>query len=439
MKVRLALVALVTFAAFSLGDRSARAQLSDAERKATARAAYHEGITLQEKGNTADALARFEAAQSVFPAPTHLLRIAQCQALLGKLIEASETYEQLSRATLAPDAPEAFVSAKEKARAELAQLKPRIPSLRITIQPPPSSVRDMRVLVNDAPIPNELIGLARPVNPGRFRITVSAPGYRTANPIDVIVVERESRTAEIMLRAEPSVVLGGTSIPEPRVAPRSTPEAYESTNSPASAPPGPSSAGLLLGLRPLVVVPGGQLEKNRKLSDFASAGGGIGIDAIARFSRMFLIGGTLELARLGTSATTRAKLPANVEPSMSTSYLGVFVGIVPNVDRVTFIADAGLGLRLFTSGIDQTNAQGATASADSTWKGLDFSFNAGLSIPAGRFRIAPKAGFSFGTFTSADCSGNTTACGVVDPTNRETHLFAQLSVGVYYHLDFAKH
>ena len=37
-----------------------------------------------------EALRRFEAAQSLFDAPTHLLHIAECQALTGKLVEAQE-------------------------------------------------------------------------------------------------------------------------------------------------------------------------------------------------------------------------------------------------------------------------------------------------------------------------------------------------------------
>ena len=47
---------------------TAHAQMSEGERKAAARAAYSEGVELQEKGKPADALARFEAAQKLFDA-----------------------------------------------------------------------------------------------------------------------------------------------------------------------------------------------------------------------------------------------------------------------------------------------------------------------------------------------------------------------------------
>ncbi len=431
MKVRFALAVLAACSMFSV---ETRAQLSDAERKATARAAYHEGITLQERGNAAEALARFEAAQSVFPAPTHVLHIAQCQALVGKLVEASETYELLARTPLAPDAPEAFVSAKDKGRTELAQLRPRIPTLKITLQPQPNTLGDLRVLINDSPIPMEIVGIARPVNPGRYRIAASGTGWRSATPIELVVLERETRTAEVVLQAEPTVIAATAGGIATLPAPRPTPERYEAQDS--GAPQGPSTFGLLLGLRPLLAIPAGKETKAAALNDSVGTGGGIGIDAIARLSRIFLVGGTLELANLGTADALRSKLPANVTPSASTSYVGLFIGIMPNVDRVTFIADAGLGWRSLSTGVEQTGQQGASLRRDVTASALDVAFNAGLSFPIGRFRVAPKAGFSFGTFSSVSCSAGATGCGTIDPANRDTHLFAQLSVGLYYHVDF---
>ena len=83
---------------------TAAAQMSEGEKKAAARAAYTEGVDLQEKGKPAEALSRFEAAQKLYDAPTHLVRIAECQALTGKWVEASETYETLAaHLTVAPD------------------------------------------------------------------------------------------------------------------------------------------------------------------------------------------------------------------------------------------------------------------------------------------------------------------------------------------------
>jgi PEGA domain len=160
--------------------------MSESERKATARAAFLEGVKLHDAGNCVEALPRFEVAQKFYPAPTHLLHIGQCQAATGKLVEAAETYETLSRASLAKDAPEVFRQAQDEGKKELAQIKPRIPTLRIQVTPTPSSLSSLVVKLNGNPMPTELLGIARPVNPGRYKVTVWAAGYIEAGEtIDV--------------------------------------------------------------------------------------------------------------------------------------------------------------------------------------------------------------------------------------------------------------
>ncbi len=173
--------------------------MSESERKAAARAAYIEGMQLQEKGNAAEALSRFEAAQKLFDAPTHLLRIGQTQATTGRLVEAQETYESLTRRELPAGSPDAFRDAQDAGRKELEKLKTRIPTLRILVQPAPSSLKNLVVQVDGRAVPNELVGIARPVNPGSYRITASAAGYRAAGPTTVDVKEGKSESVELRL------------------------------------------------------------------------------------------------------------------------------------------------------------------------------------------------------------------------------------------------
>src|SRR5262249_5500263 len=168
-------------------------------RKATARAAYMEGIKLQEGGNCQQALGRLETAQKFYSAPTHLLHIAQCQAATGKLVEASETYETLVRTTLPKDAPEPFRTAQDSGKKELTLIRPRIPTLKIQIAPAASTLSSLVVKLNGAPIPNEVIGLARPVNPGTYKISIWAAGYREASA-DVEVGEATARIADMKLQ-----------------------------------------------------------------------------------------------------------------------------------------------------------------------------------------------------------------------------------------------
>ncbi len=169
--------------------------MSESERKSSARAAFQEGMTLMEK-SPAEALSKFQAAQKLFDAPTHIYRIGQCLALTGKLVEAQEVYEVLTRRDLPANSPEAFKDAQENGRKELEKLRTRIPTLRVLVLPPPASLQNLVVQVNGAIMPNELIGIARPINPGAYHITASAKDLKTA-PLDVKLEEGTQKSIEL--------------------------------------------------------------------------------------------------------------------------------------------------------------------------------------------------------------------------------------------------
>ena len=74
-------------------------------------------------------------ADAVYHAPTLLLRIARCQALLGHVVAAVATLESVVSETPKPDAPPAFVAAREDGQRELLSLRGRIATLRIVVRP----------------------------------------------------------------------------------------------------------------------------------------------------------------------------------------------------------------------------------------------------------------------------------------------------------------
>src|SRR5580698_10323051 len=111
-----------------------RAPVSDAER-AAARELFHAGDELQRAGRFTEALDKFQRAQQVFRAPTNLLRIAECDAALGRLVESAEAYREVVRSPLPSDAPPAFQAAVAQASAELAQVEPRVPRVVAQVQP----------------------------------------------------------------------------------------------------------------------------------------------------------------------------------------------------------------------------------------------------------------------------------------------------------------
>lgn len=178
---------------------SAASSMSDSERKASARAAYQEGVELQAQKSWKEALARFQFAEGLLDAPTHLLHIAECQVALGKLVEAQESYESLTHHDLPPGSPEPFREALELGKRELAELQPRIPTLRIEVRPAPATLRTLTLSLNGRPLPAEVIGIARPINPGTYEITATAWGIAPAKPVRVTLAERDTRTALVVL------------------------------------------------------------------------------------------------------------------------------------------------------------------------------------------------------------------------------------------------
>lgn len=402
---------------------SARAQMSDTEKKAAARAAYQEGVKLQDDGRFEDALKRFESAQKLFDAPTHLLHIAECQALTGRLVEASETYETLARKSLPPGSPDAFVQAQQQGQAELPPLRARIPTLRVTTKPGPQQVQNLQVNVNGVSMPNELLGIARPLNPGTYRFSAQAVGWSTPQSIDVPLAEKEQKSIELTLvqsAVGPAVV----------VAPAPPPPPYANPEQPRAKTSGPTSSGFLFGLHAGGVIPTGSVVDNLKFADFATAGGGGGLDIYARLAKMLLLGATFDYASLGAPDSLPG-VPANVtaETSAHTSYVGVNLGIIPNIDKVSFIGDLGLGSRNVGRTVTINNAR-----TEQSANGLEFAIGLGISIPAGPIRIVPKTSLGVGSFSSA--SGTTTQSTDIPSTERATHTFLFLGLAAFYSLDF---
>src|SRR4051812_30455373 len=78
----------------------ARAENVDAAARSTARKLGQEAVKLYEAGDYARALEKFNTADSLVPAPTLGLYAARCLTKLGKVVEASERYLEVTRMQL---------------------------------------------------------------------------------------------------------------------------------------------------------------------------------------------------------------------------------------------------------------------------------------------------------------------------------------------------
>jgi hypothetical protein len=213
--------------------------------KATAREVATEGIELYRAGKYAEALDRLRRAQALYDAPVHLLYIARAEEKLGQLVEGSETYRTLDRYPLPPGAPEAWVAAVDDGRKELAALEPRLPKLRIVVEP--KDAPEATVQIDGAPVSSAVIGIARAVNPGAHHVVVAAKGY---TPSESDVQAKEGETKDIALTLAP--VKGDAPVSE---------------NATAGPGTGRALVGFMFGLRLGAGIPTGKILHYKDTAD----------------------------------------------------------------------------------------------------------------------------------------------------------------------------
>jgi hypothetical protein len=156
----------------------AGAQTQDAER-ATARLAARDGIEAVLEGRYSEGVAFLERAESMVPAPTHLLDLARGYDKLGKLVRSRELYLRLTKEDLPPSSPKAFREAQAAAVAELAKLEPRVPFVLIEVKA--ENAAGVNVSEDGVGLAAGLVGIKRPADPGTHTYAASADGFEAAS------------------------------------------------------------------------------------------------------------------------------------------------------------------------------------------------------------------------------------------------------------------
>ncbi|WP_437876713.1 tetratricopeptide repeat protein [Sorangium sp. So ce513] len=130
-----------------------------------ARALAEEGLAHYDRGEYEAALDKLGRADELIQAPTIGLYAARCLERLGRLIEASERYLQVSRMQLDASASDVFKAAVVDAEKAYNDLKPRIPKLAVAVRGAPE--REVQISIDGKPVPPALVGVSRPVDPGK--------------------------------------------------------------------------------------------------------------------------------------------------------------------------------------------------------------------------------------------------------------------------------
>ena len=162
-----ALFVSLLWAASALADPSA-------EDRATARSLAGEGYQALQTKDYSTAVDRFSRAGRPGARPTLMIDWARSLEVgLGKLVEAQERYEQIIREGVDAKAPKSWLRALTDATSEVAEIKPRLAWVTITV----NGSNDARVTIDGTAVPPAAIGVRRAVNPGQHIVRIGAKGF----------------------------------------------------------------------------------------------------------------------------------------------------------------------------------------------------------------------------------------------------------------------
>jgi len=196
---------------------------TDLER-ATARDAAQAGREAFDAGQYDKAIDQFSRAEQLVHAPTHLLYLARAQAKLGKLVAAHETYLKITRETLAPKAPKAFVEAQSAAVSEQPAVDARLPSITVLVKGVAASSASIEM--DGTALPSAMIGIPLPADPGQHVFKASAPAA-VSDPVTITVTEGAKQSVTLALHA--------TAAGTPTAAPVATAASASTSGEPLTA------------------------------------------------------------------------------------------------------------------------------------------------------------------------------------------------------------
>lgn len=168
--VRLSCLAPACFALLHSAPAAAQASASD---KAAAEALFDQGVRLMKQNSFADACPKLEESNRIDPGVGTLLYLGECYERTGKTASAWATFREA--ASLANTSGQADRARTASARAQ--ELEPKLSRLAVELAPEVANISGVVVRRGNQRIDPSLYATPLPVDPGEYRIEVTAPGY----------------------------------------------------------------------------------------------------------------------------------------------------------------------------------------------------------------------------------------------------------------------
>lgn len=191
---------LAAFLTFSVAPWSSAQDAGDDAARSSARQLANEASDAYHRGDFEAAYDGFNRAFRLVGVPSLGVWSARSLRQLGRWVEATERYREVTRLRLPDDAPESSRQALREAEAELTELLPRIPSLVITLEN--ADPEHTHVYLDGQRVPSALLGAKQRLDPGTHRITATRGAETQAQ--EVTVAERTVERVRLVFAPETS-------------------------------------------------------------------------------------------------------------------------------------------------------------------------------------------------------------------------------------------
>lgn len=140
------------------------------------------------------AIEAFQKAHDIMHVPTTGIALAKAHLAAGHLVEARDAALEVGRMPRDSGEPAVFEGARKLAKELDAQLKPRIPTLRVKVKGGAAT----RITIDEIEIPQSIVGEPVALNPGkRVVIVKNAEGGEVRGEIEL--AERDAKEIELTL------------------------------------------------------------------------------------------------------------------------------------------------------------------------------------------------------------------------------------------------
>jgi hypothetical protein len=168
---------------------------ANAAETAAARGLAVEGVKLAQAGQCKEAVDKLDRAEKLRHSPIVLGHLGECQIQLGQWVEGSENLRKLLRDPLPPDPSAALEQTYQRATATLREIKPRIPAMIVNVKVPRDV--DITLKVDGKEVPDTMIGVPLPADPGEHFLEVEARGFlKTTSAVRLEPGAKETVTLE---------------------------------------------------------------------------------------------------------------------------------------------------------------------------------------------------------------------------------------------------